>query len=624
MHPNAQTIYQNILHRASEEWNVDTEDAERELGQHFDPLVRFMAGACASELERVYQYLNDTENRLQDRLAKLVLPEYMQYPRPATALATAMPIENAFVLNETVQLVRDVEGQKMPFTTVWDTSLVPARVVLAVTNETVVDAPSGNKKLNPVLRRQQGDTTYVSKILLGIEMTGTVADWKNATLYFDLRGSSTDESEKMRFFATVAKSELSINGKTVGMQAGFPMTNELMENHLNGVENLYRTIRTRFEQHFLTLLYVNTDALNPTTDNLRTIENWFGSNGLDAPAIHTQTKNLNPETLKKQLIWATLTLPRPIEIRDVGNRLVVRFNIFPIVNRRLCGAGQGEQHHVAKDTLKWLHIQPAEAFYGIRRVYSENFKTKFELKSFSQFKEGKDPTYTVRYGGVGRWDNYNAWQRLAYTLSVVQDEYKHNELIQKAAPALSLEELYRILDKKIIAQPDEKATLQDIYVILHTGFGAMNHRVRVEYWTAQGALANDIPPKAILTSISPNLEAEGLELVTQTQGGKNPPTRYEYLDMLRDTLLRRGRIVTKQDMISFCKEWLGQRVLNITVREGAGLDPRFDFGMTRRIEIVLTANPAVTVDDWEADCMQLQYLIEHQSSSNIPFKVIKI
>jgi Type VI secretion system, TssF len=623
MHPNAQTIYQNILHRASEEWSVDTEDAERDLGQHFDPLVRFLAGACSAELERVYQYLNDTENRLQDRLAKLVLPEYMQYPQPATALATAMPIGDAFTLTESVSLAREADGQKVLFTPVWDTALVPARIVVAVTDDTVIDAPSGNKKLNPVLRRQQGNTNFVSKILLGIEMVAPVSSWKNTTIYFDLRGSSVDESEKLRFFSMLAKAECFLNGKKGAIQSGFPTMNSLIENHLNGVENLYKTIRSRFEQHFITLVHLETEVLNLADNPQQIIENWLKPAMLDASAIQFQLKKITQDVLQKKLIWAELVLPRAIELNDVANRMVVRFNVFPIVNRRLCGVGDGEHHFLKADTLKWLHLQPNEPFYGLRRVFNETTKQHFALKSFAQFKEGKDPTYTVRYGGVGRWDNYNTWQRLAYTLSILQDEYKHHEFIQKAAPALSLEELYKLLDKKMIPQPEEKETLKDIYVILHTGFGSAGHRVRVEYWTSQGTTANDIPPKAILTSINPNIEAEGLELVTQTQGGKQPPTRYEYLDMLRDTLLRRGRIVTKQDIISFCKEWLGQKVLDIKIREGAGIDPRFDYGMSRRLEILLTANPAVTVDDWEADCMQLQYLIEHQSSGNIPFKVIK-
>jgi hypothetical protein len=624
MHPNAQTIYQNILHRASEEWNVDTDDAERELGQHFDPLVRFLAGACSSELERVYQYLNDTENRLQDRLAKLVLPEYLQYPQPATALATAMPIGDSFTLTESVALIRAVDEQKILFTPVWDTALVPARIVVAVTDDTVIDAPSGHKKLNPVLRRQQGDTRFVSKILLGIETIAPVSSWKNTTLYFDLRGSSADESEKLRFFSILAKAEFFFNGQKGAIQAGFPTMNASIENHLNGVENLYKTIRSRFEQHFLTLIHVENEALNPVINPQTMVESWLKAAMLDSNAIQAQIQKITPEVLQKKLIWAELILPRAVEIKDIVNRMVVRFNIFPLVNRRLCGVGDGEHHFLKANTLKWLHLQPNEPFYGLRRVYNETTKQYFALKSFAQFKEGKDPTYTVRYGGVGRWDNYNAWQRLAYTLSILQDEYKHNEFIQKAAPALSLEELYKLLDKKIIAQPDEKETLKDIYVILHTGFGNASHRVRVEYWTSQGAAANDIPPKAILTTVNPNIEAEGLELVTQTQGGKQPPNRYEYLETLRDTLLRRGRIVTKQDMIRFCKEWLGQKVVDIKIREGAGIDPRFDYGMSRRLEILLTANPAVTVDDWEADCMQLQYLIEHQSSGNIPFKVIKI
>ena len=86
---NKNDLYRSILFRAADIYEVDIEDVERDIGQNFDPIIRFMAGALAAELENVYRHLDDTEMRLQRRLTKILLPEYYHLPQPAHALATA-------------------------------------------------------------------------------------------------------------------------------------------------------------------------------------------------------------------------------------------------------------------------------------------------------------------------------------------------------------------------------------------------------------------------------------------------------------------------------------------------------------------------------------------------------
>ena len=97
-------LYRSILFRAADIYDVDYEDVERDIGQQFDPMIRFMAGALASEVEQVYQHIHDTEGRLQRRLAKVLLPEYYHLPQPAHALATAKATLDAFVIGETTAL----------------------------------------------------------------------------------------------------------------------------------------------------------------------------------------------------------------------------------------------------------------------------------------------------------------------------------------------------------------------------------------------------------------------------------------------------------------------------------------------------------------------------------------
>ena len=73
--------------------------------------------------------------------------------------------------------------------------------------------------------------------------------------------------------------------------------------------------------------------------------------------------------------------------------------------------------------------KPKEDFLSIRKVYEEKPPEYpiFTFKPFADFKEERKPSYTLRYGGVGRWDDFNAWQRLAYVVNILQENHKQNQ-----------------------------------------------------------------------------------------------------------------------------------------------------------------------------------------------------
>ena len=80
--------------------------------------------------------------------------------------------------------------------------------------------------------------------------------------------------------------------------------------------------------------------------------------------------------------------------------------------------------------------------------------------------------------------------------------------------------------------------------------------------------------------------------------------------------------MTREDIKIFCKEFLRDKLLEVEVRDGVGTDPRFNFGITRRLEVLLkTTRQSQRQEDWEAICQQLQTLIEEQSTSSIPIRV---
>jgi hypothetical protein len=318
--------------------------------------------------------------------------------------------------------------------------------------------------------------------------------------------------------------------------------------------------------------------------------------------------------------WLKIELPTPMLHRGLAERLVIRFNVIPLVNRRFCV----QKEMILKNTIKCLRVQPQEPFAGLHAVRMDNSDKSLTFRPFAQFRENMEPTYTVRTGGMGSRDNYTAWKRLLYLLELLRTEQQW-EWIQNAGLAFSLEEMHQLLHKKLITNPvtTNSTDFESLYILIHSGSSSRTAlNVCAEYWTSQGESANRILAGTRLTTRDARLDEESLVLITPTQGGTDAPSETTRLEHLRGLLLRRDRLATQADIQSFCKQELGNQILQVKVSSSIGLDPTLGNCMTRLTEVILTPNPIAKVENWEAVCLALQESLAAQTYSTVPFKVI--
>jgi len=616
-------LYRDILFRAADIYDVNYEDVERDLGQQFDPMIRFMAGALSSELELTYQHLNATEGRLQKRLAQVLLPEYFHLPQPAHALAKARASSDAFVMDETTSFIKEIEEEDystVAFTPIFPIRILPAEVQLILTENQVIDV---NNQARFRSRSKQKEIEEVRKIVIGFEASESIVDWEGASLFFDLKGSNLEGVDRALLFAALKQVKCVFHKHELNVQNGILESNLILEDYLNGNERLHQTIRARYERHFITFSETDIPEVEPVEPQIF-FHDWFHKMGLEEGEINNRISKLNPD-LNKPMYWLEIELGKSVEINQIASRLSIQLNVFPVVNRRRHGHAKGEHHWLRTNSIKWVALKPEEDFLSIRRVYEDKPPdyTTFTFKPFADFKEERLPSYTLRFGGVGRWDDFNAWQRLAYVVGILQDNYKQDELIEAAAGSLSLEDIHHLLGKRISKTAQEETPTKDVYVLLHAGIKS-GIRVRVEYWTSKGAEANQIPAKSILKCISKlkaSFEPDSIELITGAIDGKKPLNSTQQLEAMKSVLLSRGRIVTREDVKVFCKTFLGSKLLKVEIKDGVGTDPRFDFGMTRLLEVNLMASKKAAKEDWEGICQQVQLLLEQKSTLSIPIKV---
>ena len=422
-------------------------------------------------------------------------------------------------------------------------------------------------------RKNKEDFEELRRIAIGFTAPESITNWQGAKLFFDLLGGGDGGADKALFFAAVSGCKITFHGHRLNTQLGIPENNLSLEDHLNENKRLQQNIRARYERHFITFTDTEIPEVEPI-ESRTFLNKWF-----EHPVHQDGAEQAKLDKLKEEMdvpmFWLEIEFNKSVAISQISSRLSIRFNVFPVANRRLNGHEKGKHYWLRNNSIKWVALKPEESFLSIRSVYEEKSSDNqvFQFKPFADFKDyGNKASYTIRYGGVGRWDDFNAWQRLAYVVDVLQENYKLNELIEQAAAALSLEDIHHLLGKKISKTAQEEKPTKDIYVLLHAGMST-GIRVRVEYWTSIGAAANRIPSKSHLKCISKDktsFETDSIELITGTVDGKDPLNSTQQLEAMKSTLLSRERIVTREDVKVFCKKFLTNKLADIQVVDGIG------------------------------------------------------
>ncbi|MGB1032013.1 MAG: type VI secretion system baseplate subunit TssF, partial [Flavobacteriales bacterium] len=496
MKPTQQDLYTSILYRAADIYGVEVDDVEKDIGQNFDPVVRFMAGAMASELEKVYEHLDRTEGRLQERLAQVLLPEYYHLPQPAHALATAQPLGDNLIIDHNVLFQTDIEHSTEPpvhFTPVFPSLLLPAEIKVVATDNEVIDLSNRGRGRG----MEKSAPKEVQRITLGFESPDAIENWQGASLYFNLVGRGALESERTLFYTALGNAQYVHNGNLISFIKGLGHNDLELEDYLNGNERLESNLRARYNHMFVTFTDAAVEEAKPV-DLKSYLSNWLQEATTENDELQKRIDAVANQH-EKPLYWLEIHLSKPIEVSDIASRLRVAFNVFPVVNRGLNGHKEGEHHFLKNNAIKWIPLEPKDDFLAIKSVYEEKSPNHvhYVFKAFSDFKQEKRPSYTTRHGGIGRWDEFNAWKRLSYIVEVLQENYKYEELVDAAASSLSLEEVHQFLGNKIAATNDEEKPTKNIYVLLHSG-DTSGVRARVEYWTSIGEAANGINSKTSL------------------------------------------------------------------------------------------------------------------------------
>ncbi len=593
---------ESIYARMGEEWDYN--------GRNFDPLVHLLVGACASEIKNIYDAVDASDRRLVKKLAELVVPEQDHLPVPARALATVTPTGSMAHLTETTSFRCDTEGGIFYFTPAFNCTVLNSELKVVGSDGLIFE-------YKPTQEKPTGQYTNVSKILLGFEAPKPITSFDNILFYFNLLGNNSQHL----FLNALNQGQWKINGQLVEKTQGFRKDSDSFGEQLVAGQKSIRELEEIYRPYFFTTQEYLENALLKR-DISEVVVSWLRENHTDTPSLEKQAQALSP--VEDNFFWIEIQLPYSVRVFDLEKNFRCATNIVPVINRRLQVKDDADTF-LNRPFIDVVAITPEKPFLGVHQV--ENFLTKdvFAHLSFNQLKGSRSPAYSIRYGGVGRVDNYNTWNRLAYLLSLFREEHRYQEVLEKTGSKISIEELHLLIGDKILKdEPAQVFGENNVYFFLHPGEALKpSIRARISYWITDGAKANRIPvaKSLICDPPEPSIRKDGNTFLTAPAGGQDAPDETEYYSLIRNSLVQKNCIVTPADVRNYCFKHVGKPLQKISFKPGFRVDPRPDGGIDRVSQIYLTVeqpnDPA-----WTEKCRELEYLLNEKSNGVVPYVVL--
>lgn len=589
-------IMRRLRGKAIQLWGLQEADVE-----NLDPIIDLLLGACAVEFERTAHEINASQARVLERLAQLMVPEVFTNARPSHGIMHArselpramLKSDEQFSVEKEVQHGSRNTKVAIVFSPVRECTLFDASIACQAVGSKITFYE------NPVTK---GETIHAPgkqalppySLWLGIKLNKKIESLKGMPFFFDWK----NEPDKASILPLLSFTQWSIGETALQVQPGLEVKKDTGLSGFDTMSELESHVLQVYKNHFLTIAQ---DVLPP---------------GLSLYPSQFE-KVFLPDQLKKmkdELLWIHVHFPESIPAQTIAD-VYCATNCFPVMNRRL---HLTNRPYALSAKLNIIPLQTDEHFIAIRRVHSD--AREYRSISLQKVREVEDGSYSVRQGGVVRFDQRNATALLNYLHQMLRDESAAFSAFGTYALNTEIKSLEQNLTRLQIHFL-HKITEQSLrtHLLLHT---KGPEDVWIEFWSTQGELANRLSSgkKASLLTQA-NVKRDTLVLMNTTSGGREPMNETEKLHAYKYSLLTRSRIVTEEDIKAACFAELGSKIEGVVIKKGFKKDLASQKGFVRTLDVVLTPAEEFKEIDWNAACSELQSFLERKKMFLISIQV---
>ncbi len=610
-------IKTRLLKNAARAWGYSETEAE----SNFDPLVSMLLAACSAELEKISGEIEASRGRMLERLVQLLSPDALTGALPAHAVVCATPVEDKLEIKEDTQYYtpRKVQGLSENEESQWKDIYFSPTADFRLTKASIRFMATGNtlyQVSNPISKEvlahaEPGKELPACTLWLAIDEPGI--SLKDTQFYFDFR----NEADRQLFYHQLPKASWYWNEQPISHVPGYgkkTISGEQidLETVLSREDDtsgkIKKHINAFYKPNFITLL--DEEDLTTSQDN----------NMLTAMIMDSFPAKSLQQLAKHDLRWICIDFPQTIGSRLLMDVVCV-MNCFPVVNRRL-----HEMTFRLQEIINIVPLQTDDLFLDMDQVISDDGKM-LNTRSFE--KNAEDGlTMLLRNGGVGRFDERDAGAIVNYLLQLLRDESAAFSTLGNDFMNSEMKQLQQIINKleqRLFARQLHRE--QTPYLIIRNNRKSSWQNIFIRYWSTCGTEGNNIKTGSTMRLYrGSGIEKNQVLMVTTTQGGRDRLGTAETVLAYKSALLSRDRLITMEDIKTFCHYQLGERVKNIEVQKGIMVHPDQQQGFVKTIDVTIGIHRSAydemmergEISFWKDN---LKLLLEEKSAALLPYRV---
>ncbi|NAW50022.1 hypothetical protein GNY06_00975 [Elizabethkingia argentiflava] len=570
-----ESIKARMLQNAAKIWGLKNTSS-------IDPFVRLLIEAFSAELFRANIEVHSTEQRILERLAKILTPSVYTHPQPAHAIGTTLPLESIEILPANSEFVIERQFSSssktasdiqidIPFTPVGNMVLTKMHVDVLWMGNTFFTLDRNYNKI-PIALTNNNPLAY-NRVKMGID----VSMYTNEELPDKLSFYCTNPTfEHIDFvFKLLAFVNIKNHDNELPVSSGLTYAGTL---EVSGYEEIFnaQNIHTKIEENIKNIYKEKFIEVSG-------IKKAIIEEGIPDDLIpFTNNTAVKKHLSQKKYIWLDIDFP-PQYSAEILENFSFLLNAFPVYNR---GWRSNESSLDIMGNNIPLATNVGEHFLYVENVIDDHGNQYSEIP-FSESAELRRGLYTVRSGGMERFTTRNAVDMISNLLELTRDEVAAFGILEKDEVSNVLTNMttqMKLLEKKVNSIKQSEVH-QLNYVIVDLIADVNN--IKADYWVSHCELANNIRAGSELAmlKLSHSSVFRNLTLLTETLGGHEDQKGSNAVEAYKYALTTRDRLITIEDIKSYCQFVLRNPMKSVEVRRVTIISSKPKEGFIRAIEI---------------------------------------
>lgn len=538
-----------------------------------DPVKRLFIESLGEEIYKVSGEVGHMEDRILDKLCRMLISDNGILPQPAYGILAACPVEPVLNITTKTKFYTNTQDKILTFYPAVNTRLYNGSVRYLVQGGSIFAQNRQNRMLHS--RGKGGSTLGSHTVYIGIELDDSIQDIEGLSFFVDIKGSYNKKTEIEQF----SFSNWKINNVSLPLFTGIYAEKEKYDNpteelfaSFDASVRINKNVQNEYKSHFLTVK-APFDITGQKTFFPKKLKEIFGE------AIAND--------FQKSLLWIEITFPQSIKSENLQN-IQIGINSFPAVNKRLVKKTEEVERGVPVIALP---TKENESFISVSSVSDTMERTYYDFPSVNYDGHntaiGRSGIYTLRQGGLERLDMREAndylrgiTSELDYSVSTF---FRNKKEVKADLKQIQMESNKLLRELKNTANETSDHYEPKHYLMLDQQ--TETEIYFVEYWVCDNDAMRYMRNGQILQGDHP-IQSTTAVITDYKQGLRTPDRAAGYVQY-KNTLTDHKLLITDKDIEHFSLEHFRDTISGVQVRKGIIEAPENKGGFVRTKDIYL-------------------------------------